>query len=302
MLDHEFALFEHLLRYGKSQSPCTIATHRVAYRNLRAFLVATVGDATLPTPFLDPYAWLAWNRMKRRPPGEASIHTYWSKNRTFFRALAEKHGIPDPFGGLKGPTLPTRVPKARTPAECARILDAAEHAAWPSNFERFRAVAMLAIILFAGLRRREVLQLKRLHVDFDQQTINIEKGKGRGGGKQRITFIAPELDRLLRRYVQLRDQLRNPPPEFFCSRTQGGPVSETTFRRIMRSVRASSGVPFTLHSLRHSFITQLLRSGVPLHTVSDLAGHTQLTTTAGYLRVWDEDKRRALTGFTYGPQ
>jgi site-specific recombinase XerD len=299
-LDREFAFFEHLLRYGKNQSSCTVANHRVAYKNLRAFLAATFGESIeLPNTLFDPLAWLAWNRLKTKPPGEASMHTYWSKNRTFFRFLVEEHGIADPFAKTEAPTLPERVPKARTPAECARILDAAEHGSWPSAFERFRAVAMLAIILFAGLRRREVLQLKRLHVDFDQQTINIEKGKGRGGGKQRITFIAPELDRVLRRYVQLRDQLRDAPPEFFCSRHHSDPVSETTFRRIMRDVRASSGVPFTLHSLRHSFITQLLRSGVPLHTVSDLAGHSQLTTTAGYLRVWDEDKRRALTGFTY---
>jgi site-specific recombinase XerD len=35
----------------------------------------------------------------------------------------------------------------------------------------------------------------------------------------------------------------------------------------------------------------LLRSGVPLHVARELAGHTSITTTAGYLRVWDEDKR-----------
>lgn len=300
ILDREFALFAHVLRYGKNQSRYTIATHRVAYNNLRTFLMARVGeDDPLPAPIVDPLAWLAWNRMKATPPGDATLHTYWSRNRTFFRFLGEKHAIVDPFEHAKAPALPARVPKARTPAECARILDAAEHGMWPSNFERFRAVAMLAIILFAGLRRREVLQLKRMDVDFEQQTINIERGKGRGGGKQRLTFIAPELDRLLRRYVQLRDQMRAAPPEFFCSRHHNRPVSETTFRRIMREVRASSGIPFTLHSLRHSFITQLLRSGVPLHTVSDLAGHTQITTTAGYLRVWDEDRRRALSGFTY---
>lgn len=299
-LDREFAFFVHLIRYGKNQSRDTIAGHRVAFRNLRAFLVATIGESgDLPLAVLDPISWLAWNRAKAKPPGDTTLHTYWSKNRTLFRFLVEKHHIPDPFAGLPAPTLPARVPKARTPGECARILDAAEHAKWPSTFERVRAVAMLAVMLYAGLRRRETLLLKRLHVDFDQQTIYIEKGKGRGGGKQRVMFICPELDAILRRYVALRDQITDAPPEFFCSRFHKRGVSTTTFRRVVRAVRASSGVPFTLHSLRHSFITQLLRSGVPLHTVSDLAGHMQLTTTAGYLRVWDEDKRKAMTGFTY---
>jgi integrase len=299
-LDREFAFFLHLIRFGKSQSHDTIAGHRVAFRNLRSFLVATIGETgTLPDQILDPIAWLAWNRAKVKPAGQTTLHTYWSKNRTLFRFLAEKHHLSDPFTGRAAPTMPGRVPKARTPSECARILEAAENGKWPSAFERRRTVAMLAIMLFAGLRRREALQLKRLQVDFDQQTIDIEKGKGRGGGKQRVTFIAPELDAILRRYVALRDQIPDAPPEFFCSRFHKKAVSPTTFRRMVRAVRTSSGVPFTLHSLRHSFITQLLRSGVPLHTVSDLAGHTQLTTTAGYLRVWDEDKRKAMTGFTY---
>ena len=106
-LDREFALFEHLLRYGKSQSGCTIANHRVAFKNLRTFLAATVGEAhELPHPLFDPLAWLAWNRMKTKPPGEASMHTYWSKNRTFFRFLVEKHGIADPFAKAKAPNSP----------------------------------------------------------------------------------------------------------------------------------------------------------------------------------------------------
>lgn len=120
MLDREFAFFEHLLRYGKNQSSCTIANHRVAYKNLRTFLAATVGEAgALPDPLFDPLPWLAWNRIKAKPPGEASMHTYWSKNRTFFHFLVEKHGIADPFSKTKAPTLSARVPKARTPAECA---------------------------------------------------------------------------------------------------------------------------------------------------------------------------------------
>ena len=62
-------------------------------------------------------------------------------------------------------------------------------------------------------------------------------------------------------------------------------------RRIHKAVRRASGIAFSLHGLRHSFVTMLLRSGVPLHVARELAGHTSITTTAGYLRVWDEDKR-----------
>jgi len=43
----------------------------------------------------------------------------------------------------------------------------------------------------------------------------------------------------------------------------------------------------------------LLSSGVPLHVAQQLAGHTKLTTTAGYLRVFDEDKRREIEKVSY---
>jgi site-specific recombinase XerD len=46
-------------------------------------------------------------------------------------------------------------------------------------------------------------------------------------------------------------------------------------------------------------VTQLLRTGIPLHTVSALAGHSQITTTAGYLRVFDEDKTEAVRKLSF---
>ena len=63
------------------------------------------------------------------------------------------------------------------------------------------------------------------------------------------------------------------------------------FRRIVRLVRIGSGIPFTVHSLRHSFITMLLQNGIPLHAAKELAGHASIVTTEGYLKVWDEELR-----------
>ena len=49
-----------------------------------------------------------------------------------------------------------------------------------------------------------------------------------------------------------------------------------------------------MHSLRHSFVTMLLKSGVPIHVASELAGHTDIRTTAHYLRVFDDEKRQVI--------
>lgn len=300
-LDARFASFCYAAEFERKQSRDTIANYKAAYANLRRFLLTRVPDPTsvLPVPFFRVGDWLAWNRDRANPPAEVTVHTYWAKSRSFFRYLAEMHQIADPFEHTRAPTLPSRVPKARTPAECSRILDTARNYPWKSQFDRVRAVALLGVMLFGGLRRKEVIGLQYLDVDLKEQTIHIAKGKGRGGGKERFMFIAPELDGILRAYVVERERAHIRAPEFFCSALTKQGITVITLRRLVRAIRDASGVPFTLHSLRHSFITQLLRSGVPIHTVSDLAGHTQITTTAGYLRVWNEDRRRAVQSLRF---
>jgi len=57
---------------------------------------------------------------------------------------------------------------------------------------------------------------------------------------------------------------------------------------------------FTIHSLRHTYATRLIRAGVTPPLVMKLLGHTSLNTTMVYVTLTDEDAidagRKALTG------
>jgi site-specific recombinase XerD len=50
----------------------------------------------------------------------------------------------------------------------------------------------------------------------------------------------------------------------------------------------------TFHCFRHSFAMMLLNSGVGIYEVSKMLGHTSLSMTQVYLRMLDEDKRKAI--------
>ena len=282
-------------------SRCTAHNFQVAYRSFRAYLVTQVPDdgAPLGATLHDIDGWIAVLRTRPRPAAANSIHRYWRSVRGFFGYVEHLTGLPSPFAGLRPPRLPDRIPKARTPAECARILAAvANYPGW-SAFERGRNRALIGMALYAGLRRGDLVRLQYANVDVQERTIRVEGGKGRGGGKDRVVMMAPDLLDIVLAYLRERHRRRLVLPEFFASTAGQRPIADVTINRLVRRLRIASGVPFTLHSLRHSFVTQLLRAGVPLHTVSALAGHTQITTTAGYLRVWDEDKVAAVQRLSF---
>jgi integrase len=167
---------------------------------------------------------------------------------------------------------------------------------WRSPFERALALALLGVMLYAGLRLGEVRRLRLEDVDLREGTIRVVRGKGQGGGKDRTAYVAPELVAMLREYLAERYRRSDgrQPPEFFMTAVKGVPLGIITIRDIVQRVSTACGIAFSSPVLRHSFVTHLIRSGAPIHVVRDLAGHANISTTMGYLNVFDEDRRATL--------
>ena len=288
--DRRYLEFAEYAEHSLGHSHATILGYRDAYRNFRRFLLE--GEKPLAELFFDIPGWVGWNA--RRKLGRVTINTYWRQLRAFFCDLEKRDGVFNPFRELKPPRLPGHQPKAYRPDDCRKILTAAENIPWPNDFERSRAVAVIATIIYAGLRRGELLNLRYTDVDLQARTIRIVRGKGTGGGKDRTAYFGRELHAILFRYLQERRKLHIEGPGFFASSRTGRPISMSVLLRLHKRIRRASDIPFSLHSLRHSFVTMLLTSGVPVHVAQALAGHSKLTTTAGYLRVFDEDKHREI--------
>lgn len=286
----EFAELSSSL-HGKSEA--TIRAYVDAYRGFRRFLLdpAAHGSPAFAERLLAVESWLMWNR--RRGVGPVSCNTYWRSLRSFFRYLDQARQIPNPFRGLRAPGLPERVPKALSPEDCRRLLSAARNYPWPTDFDRVRAVALIATMLYTGIRRGELLRLEYADVDVRDGTIRVVRGKGRHGGKTRVCVIPPELSVLLRAYVSERSRLGFVCPEFFTSRQRRG-LSLKQLLRIMECVKRAAGVRgVSPHALRHSFVSMALRAGISIHVVQAMAGHSSIESTIPYIRVFDAEKVEA---------
>ncbi|MCL4808158.1 MAG: tyrosine-type recombinase/integrase [Thermoanaerobaculia bacterium] len=290
-LDRRFEAFLDTSRHVERKSLDTLRGYRGAFVMFRRFLAE--GRKELPPTvgerFFDIEGFVAWNN--RRGVSAVTTNHYWRALRPFFVDLERRDGVMNPFRGMRQPVTGHPQPKALSPEECRRVLLAADNYPWDSPFERRRAVAVLATVMYAGLRKKELLRLLYTDVDLDEGTISIRGGKGRGDGKDRLVFIAPELREVLDAFLRARVLARVTAPGFWASPRGGSFMSEAALMRVVKRVRRASGLPLGLHRLRHSFVTLLLKAGVPIHVVQNLAGHASIRTTEVYFRVWDDDKR-----------
>lgn len=146
--------------------------------------------------------------------------------------------------------------------------------------------AMLSVIYSAGLRMGELIDLKISDIDSTRMVIHIKKAKGK---KDRIVPLSESTLDLLRTYFKKyrpKEYLFNGEGSLQYSRTS----LQTVFRKAVK--RAGINKSCTLHTLRHSFATHLLESGVNLRYIQDFLGHNSPKTTMIYTHVSSENARK----------
>lgn len=283
---------EFIARVEPRRSPTTVTWYRNTFAIFRIYLedAGELAAEAFEARMRDLDGFVDWNLARGVSP--IAANNYWRSLRPFFNDCEKHDGTPNPYRTAKAPGFQPPDPKALPKEDCTRILIAAlNYRRWDA-FQRARAAAVIGVMLYAGLRKSEALALMVRSVDFRANEIHVVHGKGQWGGKKRRVPISPELARLLNAYLREREKRRiaDEAPEFFSSTRSTGSMGTTTLAVVIRTLVRASGVPFSAHVLRHSFVTHLLGAGVPLHVARDLAGHSHIETTLGYTKVFSKER------------
>jgi site-specific recombinase XerD len=213
-----------------------------------------------------------------------SVHTlitYEAALEVFFRWCVQVgHLHADPTAGLERPKPPRWIPARLTAQQAQRLLDTARSYPYRSRLQQLRNYALIATLLFTGLRKGELLRLQLPDVDLDDLTILVRQGKG---SQDRVVPINGTLVSILREYLRERQVHWRTCPELFVSSNRNHPFTDQGLKRVIGDLVEATGFQFHAHTLRHSFATLMLEGGCDVFSLSRMMGHRDIKTTTLYL-------------------
>jgi integrase len=128
------------------------------------------------------------------------------------------------------------------------------------------------IAYYGGLRASEVLSLSQKNIYLNGHITLRFTGKG---NKARKSFLPKALLAEMETFKGFTINQRY--------------IDVTIWRTVQRLQQEDPTFPDTsFHGLRHSFATNLINAGVPVHELQHLLGHSNLQTTSIYLHFSDE--------------
>jgi integrase/recombinase XerD len=200
--------------------------------------------------------------------------------RSFFRFVVDEHIRADnPAAFLEPPRRSMSLPAVLTHTAVDQIL----HMIDTSTPRGIRDRALYELIYSAGLRVSEAVALDIRDVMFPEGLIRV-KGKG---NRERLVVFGEEAAFWLKRYLtEARPWLVSAKSSLalFIGRT-GKRLSRKGMWKNYAGVSLLVGKSSKLHTLRHTFATELLARGADLRSVQELLGHADLTTTQMYTHV-----------------
>lgn len=184
------------------------------------------------------------------------------------------------------------VPVGRKPKRLPNILSGTEVEAFLGAVRDPKYRALFTTMYAGGLRISEARRLRPENIDSKRMVIRV-CGKG---NQERLSVLSPRLLHDLRCYWK---EVRPGDGWLFPGYSKGTHVSAESSRRAFHKAIADAKIAkkVTPHTLRHSFATHLIDTGVALTTVQALLGHRQLQTTGIYTHTTVERIARTRSPF-----
>jgi len=159
-----------------------------------------------------------------------------------------------------------------------------------------RNLAMLRVMLNAGLRLSEATALRWRDIDLNTGKLMVRQGKG---AKDRTLWICDEDVELLSEWRERQASTIGHAPEHVFTTLKGNPVSGRYVQQMVKRYVNRAGIAKRVspHSLRHTFGTDIYSETGNIRLTQKALGHASLQTTQLYTHIVDEALEAAMKSF-----
>ncbi len=217
---------------------------------------------------------------------KSTINLYLSSLKSFYRYLVQYHGFKtNIFSAIESNPRQRKLPRYLTTEEITKLLSIET-----TTLLGLRDSLIFHLFYSTGCRLSELLDMNFRDVDVRESRIFVT-GKG---NKRRYVFLNPAARALLAEHERRREEwlFRYPMKEkssidaIFLG-VQGKRLSASSCHSIFEKYRVEFHIDgvLTPHMIRHSFATHMLDNNSGIQLVSELLGHSSLSTTQIYTHV-----------------
>ena len=218
------------------------------------------------------YQWSYWHY--------ANHHKYLGKFMGW--CVARGHLRENPIRKIRRPKKPGRLPRRLSHSQAVKLLHGSLVAEARYAFERVRNHAIVATLLYTGLRASELVGLTLLDLSLADGHLLVRGGKG---GKDRFVPVHTKLRYILQRYLAERERLGRSSGSLFTSYGKDQGLSYRALGRVCRKLSRQTGIRFTAHCLRHTFGSVAIEEGMGLVQLKEIMGHQSVQSTMLYLQL-----------------
>ena len=188
---------------------------------------------------------------------------------------------------------------------------------YQNGIEGFKHGLAIIFVMWSFLRIGEAMALTWNDIDFDAETVNVHhqfsRVKDRESTSGKYKWILTTVKYHSRRKFKLNkmaiDSLKEYKTRknvkddseyiFYCGYGENKPISysaiENSYKLMVQTANINHKKNVTIHGLRHSGISYMLRHGVPVEVVSKMAGHKSIKVTIEiYYSVIEKQKNEAI--------
>lgn len=219
--------------------------------------------------------------LQKRGKASSTVSRTLASLRSFYLFMMQSGMVSaNPTSNLEAPHVQKKTPQILAGDEVERLLRQPN----VTDNKGMRDKAMLELLYATGIRVSELINL-----DISDINISMSFIRCRGGKKERIIPMGNKAKKAISNYIDNSRpyMIKDEKETALFVNCSGARLSRQGFWKLIKYYRNEAGIQaeITPHTLRHSFAAHLLENGADLHSIQEMMGHADISSTQIYSRM-----------------